>query len=160
QVTSDCPTTVKGLDPAGACKVTVAFAPTQPGPEILSVTVSATPGGAILLTARGTSPPLGILNVTPNPHATVTSDPAGIDCGDSCSHGFSSGFDVVLTATADPLFVLGPWSGTCAGVGDCVPGAATCTVTMAAATCTVAVATTVVGSASLTLSRMGQGTVT
>lgn len=51
---------------------------------------------------------------------TVTSSPAGINCGATCSSAFSQGLQVVLTATpsADSQFV--GWSGSCAGNAGCV----------------------------------------
>jgi hypothetical protein len=56
---------------------------------------------------------------------TVTSSPAGIDCGATCSASFTSGTTVVLTATPDAGSVFTGWSGDCTGTG-------TCTLTMSA----------------------------
>jgi CSLREA domain-containing protein len=50
----------------------------------------------------------------------VTSDPAGIDCGTTCSVGFAEGTTVTLTATAVADSVFSGWSGDCSGTGDCV----------------------------------------
>ena len=51
---------------------------------------------------------------------TVTSDPAGIDCGEDCSEGYEEGTSVTLTATADEGSVFDGWSGpTCEGTGPC-----------------------------------------
>lgn len=46
---------------------------------------------------------------------TVTSQPAGIDCGTTCSAVFSEGTMVTFTAVAAPGSELGPWGGDCAG---------------------------------------------
>ncbi|HYD39701.1 MAG TPA: cellulose binding domain-containing protein [Anaeromyxobacter sp.] len=54
----------------------------------------------------------------------VTSTPAGIDCGTTCSAMFRSGTVVTLTATPSPGHVFGGWSGACAG------SSSTCVVTM------------------------------
>jgi uncharacterized repeat protein (TIGR01451 family) len=56
---------------------------------------------------------------------TVTSDPAGINCGTDCEGGFLAGTKVKLTATpaADSVFVA--WGGACDGM----PIDATCEVT-------------------------------
>lgn len=58
---------------------------------------------------------------------TVSSSPAGIACGSTCSANFSSGTVVTLTATPESNSVFAGWSGSgCSGAG-------TCTVTMSAA---------------------------
>lgn len=52
---------------------------------------------------------------------TVTSSPAGIDCGSTCSHAFASGTQVTLTATAESGSFFGGWSGGgCSGIDSCV----------------------------------------
>jgi ABC-type transport system substrate-binding protein len=51
---------------------------------------------------------------------TVTSDPAGIDCGPTCAHAFDINTMVTLAATADPGSTFSAWSGDCAGAGSCV----------------------------------------
>ena len=53
----------------------------------------------------------------------VTSTPAGISCGTTCSATFDPGATVTLTATPNAGFELAGWSGACSGTG-------TCTVTM------------------------------
>ncbi|MDY6905999.1 MAG: M6 family metalloprotease domain-containing protein [Thermodesulfobacteriota bacterium] len=52
---------------------------------------------------------------------TITSSPAGIDCGADCSYRFSEGRVVTLSATpADAFSWLEGWSGGgCSGTGDC-----------------------------------------
>jgi secreted trypsin-like serine protease len=55
---------------------------------------------------------------------TVTSDPAGIDCGDDCSQSYATGSVVELTATPASGSNFAGWDGAgCSGTG-------TCTVTM------------------------------
>jgi hypothetical protein len=51
---------------------------------------------------------------------TVTSSPAGINCGATCSFGFTSGTSVTLTATAAAGSTFTGWSGACTGTGSCV----------------------------------------
>ena len=58
---------------------------------------------------------------------TVTSNPAGIDCGTLCSAAFAPNTVVTLTATPTTGSLFGGWSGACAGSGN------TCQVTMDAA---------------------------
>jgi hypothetical protein len=50
---------------------------------------------------------------------TVSSNPAGINCGTTCSGNFSNGTTVILTATADPGSTFAGWSGACSGTGTC-----------------------------------------
>ncbi len=54
------------------------------------------------------------------PRGSVTSSPAGIDCGSTCSHAFSAGTQVTLTATATGTGFLGWSGGGCSGTGTCV----------------------------------------
>ncbi len=50
---------------------------------------------------------------------TVTSNPAGIDCGTSCSTEFAHGTAVTLTPTADASSTFTGWSSACTGTGAC-----------------------------------------
>ena len=51
---------------------------------------------------------------------TVSSTPAGIDCGTDCSESFVEDTVVSLTATASTGSIFGGWSGAgCSGTGDC-----------------------------------------
>lgn len=59
---------------------------------------------------------------------TVTSAPAGINCGVDCSEDFDDGTSVTLTAVPDPGSLFVTWIG-----GGC-SGAGTCTVIMTTAT--------------------------
>jgi hypothetical protein len=55
-----------------------------------------------------------------NGSGSVTSEPAGVSCGSTCSHAFAPGSTVILTAAhaAGSLFV--GWSGACSGTSTCV----------------------------------------
>jgi GH25 family lysozyme M1 (1,4-beta-N-acetylmuramidase) len=59
---------------------------------------------------------------------TVTSSPAGIDCGSDCAGTFAAGSTVTLEAAPDSASAFDGWSGACAGT---VP---TCTVTVSTVT--------------------------
>jgi hypothetical protein len=50
---------------------------------------------------------------------TVTSSPAGIDCGSQCTAQFQGGASVVLTATPSADSAFDGWSGGCTGAGTC-----------------------------------------
>ncbi len=54
-----------------------------------------------------------------NGTGTVTSAPAGIDCGTTCSATFDDGTPVDLTATPGVGSTFAGWSGDCSGTGSC-----------------------------------------
>jgi hypothetical protein len=54
-----------------------------------------------------------------NTQGTVTSSPAGIDCGTNCSASFSPGTSVTLTATPMTNSIFVGWTGACSGTGTC-----------------------------------------
>jgi hypothetical protein len=85
---------------------------------------------------------------------TVTSAPAGINCGVDCTEAFGSGTAVTLTATPDASSTFTGWSGGgCTGTGTCMLTAtATTTVTATFAIKTWTLTTTLAGT--------GTGTVT
>jgi len=49
----------------------------------------------------------------------VTSNPAGIDCGTTCSLSVGSGAVVTLAATPAKRAAFAGWSGACTGTGAC-----------------------------------------
>ena len=82
---------------------------------------------------------------------TVTSSPAGIDCGATCSAPYPGGTVVTLTATPAGGSTFSGWSGGgCSGTGSCV-------VTMNAATTVAATFDVQSQSYSLTVSKTGTG---
>ena len=64
------------------------------------------------------------LSVTTQGTGIVTSSPAGINCGSTCSQSYAAGTTVVLTAVPGRSWVFGGWSGPCTG------RSLTCTVTV------------------------------
>ena len=61
-----------------------------------------------------------LLTVQYNNNGTITSNPSGIDCGNTCSASFNSGTSVTLTATPNSGYTFSGWSGACTGAGSCV----------------------------------------
>jgi hypothetical protein len=62
-----------------------------------------------------------VLNVTKagNGSGSVSSNPAGIQCGTTCSASFMQGSSVTLTPTATSGSSFAGWSGACSGTGTC-----------------------------------------
>ena len=67
--------------------------------------------------AKGTQPYL--LRVIKSGNGTISSSPAGISCGNTCSASFAVGTTVTLTATAADGSIFSGWSGACSGNGSC-----------------------------------------
>jgi len=60
------------------------------------------------------------LTVTNGGGGTVTSNPAGINCGGTCSADYDHGTSVELTATPLAGRTFAGWTGSCAGAGACI----------------------------------------
>ncbi len=59
------------------------------------------------------------LTVVVDGSGTVTSSPAGIDCGADCIETYEPGDVVVLTAQPDELYAFAGWGGACSGTDAC-----------------------------------------
>ena len=94
-----------------------------------------------------------MLTVTPPENGTVTSSPAGIDCGADCSEAYPAGSEVTLTGTPDEGAEWGGWGDACSGTST------TCTVTMDSDK-TVSASIAAAGERVLTVEKSGAGTVT
>jgi Divergent InlB B-repeat domain len=100
------------------------------------------------------------LSITKTGSGTVTSTPAGIDCGNDCSEPYASSAIVTLNATPAVGFVFASWSGNT----DCTDGlvtmnaSKTCTATFTAAPQTFTLNLSVVKT--ITSAGTGNGTVT
>jgi uncharacterized repeat protein (TIGR01451 family)/uncharacterized repeat protein (TIGR02543 family) len=57
---------------------------------------------------------------TGNGAGSITTDPSGIDCGETCSGSFNYTSTVTLTATADTGSTFMGWTGDCIGTVPCV----------------------------------------
>lgn len=82
---------------------------------------------------------------------TVTSSPAGINCGSTCSASFAASTPVTLTAQAAAGSTFAGWSGACTGTGSC-------SVAMDAAKSVTASFNTAASTRVVTLSKTGSGT--
>ena len=109
---------------------------------------------------RGLSPPSQgtlrvcgpkALSVQKSGSGTVSSDPAGIDCGATCAASFDDASQVTLTATPDPGYRFASWSGCGSTSGD------QCTVSMTQDRTATA---NFVAQRTLTAQRVGSGTIT
>lgn len=59
------------------------------------------------------------LAVTVSGNGTVTSTPAGIQCGSDCNEIYNENQSVTLIATPDSGYILQGWSGACSGAAGC-----------------------------------------
>jgi hypothetical protein len=119
-----------GCSGTGTCQVTMSqarsvtagfAAPGPPPPATFSLSVSKAGAGG----------------------GSVTSSPAGIDCGATCSASYDDQTGVTLTATPDSGSQFDGWGGDCAGTGGC-------TVTMSAARSVTATFSKIIAPPSLT----------
>ena len=85
---------------------------------------------------------------------TITSSPAGINCGVDCSEPYNHGTVITLTATPDGSSNFAGWSG-----GGCT-GTGTCVVSLTAATTVTATFTPIQYNLTVSKSGTGTGTVT
>src|SRR2546428_1828241 len=137
---------------SGTTQVTVRFTPTALVTSTTNVNFTAD-GDSISRSVTGigfsTTFPLTV-SKTGAGSGTVTSNPAGISCGVTCSAAFATGTMVTLTATPAAGSIFSGWSG-----GSCT-GTGTCTATLSAAT--TVTATFAVSTFTLTVSTTGPGT--
>ena len=141
------------LSSAGATQtVTVRFTPTSTTLASTNVNFAAD-GDSISRLVTGTGVPIGPTLTVSKAGAgsgTVSSSPAGINCGSTCSSAYVSGSQVTLTATPAAGSTFTGWTGGgCTGIGTCV-------LTMSADT--TVTAGFVVQSFALTVNSSGNGT--
>jgi hypothetical protein len=111
------------------CGLTDTVTVTAPASTVVgSVTVSldtvesvATGAPAAIGHFTYTQPPAQTVTVhkTGNGKGTVTSSPAGISCGSTCSHAFTYGSSVTLKAKASSGSSFGGFTGACTGKSTC-----------------------------------------
>ncbi|MBV5307804.1 DUF1566 domain-containing protein, partial [Chromatium okenii] len=93
------------------------------------------------------------VNTSGTGSGSVSSNPAGINCGAICAADFNSGSEIILTAAPDTDSTFSGWSG-----GGC-SGTGSCTVTMSAAQTVTATFTAEPITYSLSVSKVGDGSV-
>lgn len=94
---------------SGACSGTSACTVTMSQAQSVTANFSSLPPGSYQLTIDDTGTGAG----------TVTSSPAGINCGADCIQSFTAGTAVKLTATPEVGSSFAGWSGPCGGTGSC-----------------------------------------
>ena len=139
------------LGPKKSCYITVRYAPTSAG-QSNTATLSATsnkPPAYVGVTLNGQSNAALTVAKSGNGSGSVTSNPAGINCGATCSASYAYATSVTLTATAATGSSFAGWSGGgCSGIG-------TCTVSVTANT--TVTATFTLNSYTLGVSKSGNG---
>lgn len=100
------------------------------------------------------------LSVTKTGNGTVTSSPAGINCGGTCEADFPAGTSVTLTAVPTSGSTFAGWTDGCTGMGSCVlvmqgPQTVTASFAAPAITATLTVASVGTGSGTITSSPGG-----
>jgi hypothetical protein len=114
------------LPPQGSCTLIIGFAPTAYGVYTSSFTIpSDDPVNSVVTVnpINGTSPDHFTLTISKSGtgNGTVTSSPAGINCGSDCTEDFKVGTKITLKAKADANSTFTGWSGGgCSGTGTCV----------------------------------------
>ena len=91
----------------------------QPTAADASRKISASIANAIRFRTQLPAPPNPILSVLVEGNGSVTSNPAGISCGDSCNAAFQGSPQITLAAAPSPRSAMRAWSGDCSGSGPC-----------------------------------------
>jgi uncharacterized repeat protein (TIGR02543 family) len=127
----------------GACTGLTTCSVTMDAAKTVTATFNLIPKFALTVTKSSTGTGTG----------SILSDPAGIDCGTTCTSSFLQGTSVTLTPTANSGSSFTGWTGDCTGTGACA-------VTMdAAKSVTATFNTNAVPTFALTVTKTGAGTI-
>jgi hypothetical protein len=97
-----------------------AGASTVPGNYVVTVTGTSTSATHITQVAFDVLGPKTLtVGKSGTGSGTVSSTPAGVSCGSTCSHDFAYGTQVTLSETPAAGSTFGGWSGACTGTGAC-----------------------------------------
>jgi len=113
------------LPPQGICTLIIRFAPAAYGVFTSSFSIPSDDPVDSVVTVNpinGTSPDHFTLTISKSGagNGTVTSSPAGINCGSDCTEDFKVGTKITLKAKADTNSTFTGWSGGgCSGTGTC-----------------------------------------
>lgn len=109
--------------PGDSCSIFISFIPTTLGDKSAYLSINSNDPHMLQLDVplSGISGYLLIIRKPGTGTGTVTSYPAGLNCGANCSAGYSPGTVVTLTTTnPDASSVFAGWSGAaCSGTQDC-----------------------------------------
>jgi hypothetical protein len=114
----DC---ASGLQPGASCKFYYTFTPTGRGFFTATSTVN-TEAGPISIALQGgahASEYQVAITKSGDGSGSVTSSPARINCGSTCSGAFTAGSTIALSNIPDEYSQFNGWSGACNGTGAC-----------------------------------------
>jgi hypothetical protein len=91
----------------------------EPGEGLTSVSYDQLNGNVSITCNPTTLFTLTVEKIGGDPNSFIASDPAGINCGSTCSFSFPYGRPVSLNATLAYGDILDSWGGACSGTGVC-----------------------------------------
>ena len=114
--TNNCQSAARA--PGGSCTINVSFTALGGSGDSGSLTITTDAGNSpqtVSLAGTSTFP----LSISKSGGGTITSSPAGINCGATCGADVAASTLVTLTPTAASGYVFSGWGGDCVGSGSC-----------------------------------------